>query len=113
MNSAEFEAVFNETIELSRDVLLSKAAEYADDTDRLHNFVVASDLSGTPMREALAGMMIKHTVSLYDMIYSDKTYSKGVWDEKILDHFNYLILLRAVLQETGQVQRDFPTTINP
>ena len=49
-------------------ILVEKAAEYADDNDRLHNFNVAAELQGITREEALGGMMCKHTVSIYDMI---------------------------------------------
>ena len=52
------------------------------------------------MAKALAGMMVKHTVSIYDMINNpDTTYDMDVWNEKITDHINYLLLLRAVVIE--------------
>lgn len=54
-------------------VLGVKAGEYATD-DRLHNFKVAAELEKTSPQAALAGMMAKHTVSIYDMCRSDKRF---------------------------------------
>ena len=49
---------------------------------------------------ALAGMMSKHVVSLYDMCYSTLLhFDMGQWDEKITDCINYLILLKALVKE--------------
>ena len=51
---------------------------------------------------ALSGMMCKHTVSIYDLIngYEEgRAIEPELWDEKIIDNINYLILLRAVLRE--------------
>ena len=45
---------------------------------------------------ALAGMMAKHIISIYDMCFSDrKTFELAVWEEKITDSLNYLFLLKA------------------
>ena len=51
---------------------------------------------------ALAGMMCKHTVSIYDLIEgyeAGRAIEPELWDEKIIDSINYLILLRAALYE--------------
>ena len=36
--------------------------------------------------------MVKHTVSIYDMLSSSSDYSSEMWEEKITDHINYLHL---------------------
>jgi hypothetical protein len=99
MYAAQFEDVVMTQFERSKATLLSKAAEYAIDTDRLHNFRVAAELQGETPRQALAGMMAKHTVSVYDMAKSTETFPMAQWDEKITDHINYLLLLRAIVQD--------------
>lgn len=108
MTHTEFEKVFNDIVEQSRSILLTKAAEYASDADRLINFKQAAHLAQESQAKALAGMMIKHTVSIYDMLsrYEEGAqFSKEKWDEKILDNFNYLILLQAVLEEERNDKR--------
>jgi hypothetical protein len=54
------------------------------------------------MLEACAGMMAKHTVSIYDMCGSEEPFYAEQWDEKITDHINYLILLRAIVYEMAE-----------
>ena len=98
MDSDTFNAIVSEQQERSAEVLISKAREYATD-DRLHNFRVAAELSEVSLRQALAGMMAKHTVSIYDMCKSSDEHSIASWNEKITDHINYLLLLRAVVEE--------------
>lgn len=104
MNSEDFEDIFEQQVTKCRDVLTSKAKEYAKDYDRLHNFKVAADfIQGTP-EQALWGFLVKHLVSLSDMIptsSSDEGYSTDLWDEKIGDSINYLILLRALVYDTA------------
>ena len=94
--------MYDETIEkqlnLLKETLLSKQKEYATE-DKLHNFRTAAIMQNSTMEKALAGMMSKHTVSLYDMISSEKRFDRSVWDEKINDHIIYLLLLRVIIEE--------------
>lgn len=100
MKAEQFEDILDAQIKRVQDVLVVKAAEYATE-DRLANFKKAAHLQGVSVPQALGGMLAKHTVSIFDMINSGKTYSLEQWDEKITDHINYLILLRAALAETS------------
>lgn len=102
MTNETFETILNETFDKIKSVLLAKADEYAADGDRLHNFKRAAHLQGKTPVGALSGMMCKHTVSIYDLINGYKmgrAIEPNLWDEKIIDNINYLILLRAVLRE--------------
>lgn len=99
MQRAEFEQVLDAQITTIKDMLIGKRDEYADDEDVLHNFRNAANLTGESMEQALAGMMVKHTVSIYDMIADGEMHTLSKWDEKITDHINYLILLRAIIKE--------------
>lgn len=102
MNTEEFTTVIEEQIERSLSVLVEKVEEYAADGDRLHNFKQAAHLQGMTPREALAGMMAKHTVSIYDMCHSGLVYPDHVINEKITDHINYLLLLRALFEDESR-----------
>ena len=103
MTTEQFNSIFRDTVEKAFNLLNGKAAEYAESGDRLHNFKRAAELQGGTPIGALGGMMVKHTVSVYDLI---RRYEIGLdipqvlWDEKILDSINYLILLRAVVKES-------------
>lgn len=99
MNSEWFEKVVKEQIKTCEDVLIGKAKEYATDDDRLHNFKNAAGMMSCDPKEALAGMMAKHTISIYDMCRNGKDYPIELWNEKITDHINYLLLLKAVVEE--------------
>ena len=99
MTATEFERIFEEQVDRSRMVLVNKACEYATE-DRLHNFKVAAALEGKTPEQALAGMMAKHTVSVYDMAESGLAYPIELWQEKITDHINYLFLLNAIVMES-------------
>lgn len=102
MNNTEFEKIITEQFDRCRETLVKKAEEYADDTDRLHNFKIAAKLQGVTPLTALGGMMAKHTVSVYDLIrrHEDgEAIDRAMWDEKIGDSLNYLLLLQGLLAE--------------
>ncbi len=99
MNQDKFNEIINTQISRSLDTLVMKAKEYATE-DRLHNFKTAAVMQNCTPEQALAGMMTKHTVSVYDMCNTGQTYSMAMWDEKITDNINYLLLLRALAEES-------------
>ena len=98
MTSEIFDRLFEEQVARSRRVLCAKASEYAT-ADRLHNFRAAAALEGVTDVQALAGMMAKHTVSVYDMAMSGRDYPIELWAEKLTDSINYLLLLNAMVRE--------------
>ena len=84
-------------MQLCADTLQKKTKEYTgDDTDRLGAFKAAAALQHTTPERALAGMLAKHIVSLYD---GDTDYDISTWNEKITDSLNYLFLLKAIVKE--------------
>ena len=84
-----------------KKTLLLKNEEYGTD-DVLQNFKTSAAMQNCKPCTALAGMMCKHTTSIYDMIRSMECggiFSAEKWDEKIGDHINYLLLLRALIAD--------------
>ena len=108
ITQTEVNAVFDEQVRLCADTLQKKTKEYTgDDTDRLGAFKAAAALQHATPQRALAGMMAKHIISIYDMCFSDrKTFELAVWEEKITDSLNYLFLLKAVIKEELEHQPD-------
>ena len=101
MNNERFNKVFETVIDKCKNTLCKKANEYATE-DRLHNFKVAAEIQDCTPISALGGMMAKHTVSVYDLIRKHEQgfeISKELWDEKIGDSINYLILLTALIED--------------
>ncbi len=106
MNNKQFAHIFSEQVNLCEEVLVNKAKEYATE-DRLHNFKIAASLQDISVQQAVSGMLAKHTVSIFDMCQAkDGEYSMEVWNEKITDHINYLILLKAVVHESCWGEED-------
>ena len=99
MTSAKFNKVVEEQINRCKDILCVKAEEYAGNDDRLHNFKCAAGLQNCDPKEALLGMMTKHTVSISDMCRDGKSYDMDIWNEKITDAMNYLLLLKGLVVE--------------
>ena len=91
MTQNEFNVVLEQQYRKCADVLVHKKKEYTGDRiDRLSAFKIAASLQGCTPKAALAGMMSKHVVSLYDMCYSSLLqFDLEQWDEKITDCINY------------------------
>lgn len=99
MKADIFESIVTNQLERCRELLTSKGKEYASDEDKLSNFKAAGAIQCCTPEQALGGMMCKHVVSVYDMISLGKQYPIEVWEEKITDIMNYLILLKAIVLE--------------
>lgn len=99
MNQEQFDAVVEQRLQKIRGVLISKGKEYADGSDRLINFKLGAQIQGVSPIECLRGYMTKHIASVYTSLKSPNDVASAVWDEKIGDTINYLILLEALLQE--------------
>lgn len=113
MTTQEFNVLLERRIQKIRDVLQSKANEYATD-DRLHNFKSQplDNLSETP-EQVLWGYLRKHLQSVYDMVKGLKPVTEKSVDEKLGDCINYLILLEALFDErlnSKQTKRISPPT---
>lgn len=102
MTSNQFDRLLKRRIEKILGVLANKAKEYSSNSERLHNFYRASAISGRNPETALYGMMLKHLVSVLDILDASEKGSlpdRPVVDEKIGDLINYLILLEAVFED--------------
>ena len=96
-----FDAIVQSRLEKIVSTLKSKASEYSKKGNRFHHFKVASRIKNETPEKALYGMMIKHEVSVLDMIDNptDACITEKLVDEKIGDLVNYLILLEGLLKE--------------
>jgi len=104
MKTLKFDRLVETRIGKCKSVLLSKNKEYSSETDRLHNFVRAGAARGRDPVTALDGMMLKHLVSVWDMIDKMEFDSRYVPEkesiaEKIGDCINYLLLLEGLIED--------------
>lgn len=105
MIQKEFNDVIVSQTERCKSMLVAKGAEYApraakgSNADRLAHFKKAAVMMNSTPKAALMGMLSKHLVSVSDMCTDDKDYPKEQWEEKITDSINYLLILRALVEE--------------
>ena len=101
MTNEKFQEIVETQIEITRATFIEKAEEYARG-DRLSNFKRIAALRDITPEDALLGLISKHIVAIYDFtkdIDNDLIQPIERWDEKINDVINYMILLKALVQE--------------
>jgi hypothetical protein len=106
----DFEECIENRIRNIREVLSIKAKEYATDTNRFHNFDVGARILNTTPEAALQGMMLKHIVSILDLVHwastNEDMLTESIIDEKIGDTINYLLLLEGLLLRRIESRKD-------
>lgn len=108
MTSEQFKTILDSRLSSIRSVLGQKAKEYAIG-DRLYNFKRAAEILRQTPQQALAGMLMKHVVSVLDLVEGSIPATEHMINEKIGDAINYMILLEALLKEE-EVQEDSETS---
>lgn len=102
MKAEEFDKVLSARIDKINSSLKSKATEYASNNDRLYNFKEGAKVLRSNKFHTLLAYLTKHIVSVYDLAEKagqGQATPKPVYEEKIGDAINYLILLEAMLAE--------------
>ncbi|HNT18710.1 MAG TPA: hypothetical protein PKJ37_12565 [Acidobacteriota bacterium] len=106
MTKKQFEKVMRHSMHRRELVFGRKQAEYAPTGDNVfHNFERAAAMQGISREEALRGMMVKHLVSIFDMIdgaAEGKSYPREVIDQKLGDMDIYNLLLEGMFVEGAQ-----------
>jgi len=110
MNPDTFNKLSKRLLDKAAHVRKAKKEEYMATTDRLSNFRKAAELDSCTVPMAVKGMMVKHTVSIFDMVNDEFRYpdpitqpcSLDLYEEKICDHINYLLLLYGAVWEARQ-----------
>lgn len=105
MRHEEFAEILEQQLARVSAVLGVKTKEYATE-DQLHNIRMSATLQGESMAEAVAGMMVKHTISIFTMVKDGKPHPEAKWDEKITDHIVWLVLLKAALIEDAKISSE-------
>lgn len=102
MTTEEFNTLVEMRCQSIKNVLAKKAVEYSAADNRLHNFDRGVQLSGQSREKVLLGMMLKHEISVLDIvdnIEKNNLPTVEMVDEKLGDWINYLILLEASIKQ--------------
>jgi hypothetical protein len=99
MTLDKFNEVVQGQIDRCLETLKTKGDEYASGDDRLEHFKTSAEEQEISPKQALWGMASKHITSLGKMCKSEQMMLTFAWDEKIGDAINYLLLLRALVEE--------------
>jgi len=102
MDNEEFMRIVGCRMAKCLSVLEPKGKEYSRSHDRLWNFRRAGEILGNTPEDACLGMMVKHFVSIMDMVRDcneGKSTPQVTKDEKFNDLHNYLYLLEALISE--------------
>ena len=100
MNSKRFYYLVDKETDRIKDILISKGEEYSTLDNKLHNFDKAGRMSNQSREKALMGMLLKHQVSVDDIVNKldeGKLPTLDLLSEKITDILNYYILLKACI----------------
>lgn len=103
MTKMTFDEIVDEQLARSRALLILKGQEYGTGEDRLASFKKAGALMNMSEAEAALGMLAKHLVSVTEMIQSRQHFTTDRWNEKITDSINYLLIIRAIVEEDAAV----------
>lgn len=94
---------FNKSVQLQLNridsTLTKKNTEYATDDFPLHNFYESAKLLRSTPKEAAFAFMVKHLTSITDMVQSNNVYPLELWQEKLGDAKNYLVLIECLIEE--------------
>jgi hypothetical protein len=111
MNAKDFDKIVGARLNWCEKTLCAKGDEYARDGDRLWNFKAAGRKRNQHPAQALAGMEVKHDVSVDDIIDGlarGIVPPKELVAEKIGDSINYLLLLEGLIEEERQRREEVP-----
>ena len=111
MNAKDFDEIVAARMAWCNKTLCAKGEEYARDGDRLWNFKAAGRKRNQHPAQALAGMEVKHDVSVDDIIDGlarGIVPPKELVAEKIGDSINYLLLLEGLIEEERQRREEVP-----
>jgi len=106
MSQLHFDTLLQRRLAAIQSTLGSKAKEYANDADRMHNFNRALEVSPQykTREDAIYGMALKHWVSILDIfdgIRNGQKYEEAYIIEKFGDWINYMLLTEISIIQTS------------
>ena len=117
MQQKEFEALFDETVQTIRHLLVVKGGEYAGSNDRLANFKRGASLTGTTSLQTALIYASKHYDAIATYVRDDAAQESRPRSEPIEgrldDLINYCILMKALIREAGAPKEPLVRTFTP
>ena len=113
MTNGRFYELLKTELFTIENTLKSKGNEYSTIENKLHNFDKAGRMSNQSRERALMGMLLKHQVSVDDIVdklEKGELPTFGLLNEKIGDIINYYILLKACIVDRIEKKRDIDGT---
>lgn len=101
MTHTDLNKLLNEVLARDKSIFTQKNDEYARE-DALSNFKKAANAKGCTPEDALIGMLVKHWVSIVDIVNDlddNKVAPLELWQEKCGDLRVYGFLLEALATE--------------
>jgi hypothetical protein len=98
MTENRFDQMVDKTLNKIREIIITKGKEYRRNNNPFHNFDEGSKRTGLIREKVLDGMLLKHEISISDII---NDLEKGILpnidtvEEKFNDNLIYLILKKA------------------
>lgn len=100
MTNDDFEKLFDAAVKAERELMITKAADYAGGGDRLWNFRSGAGITGLTPAQTLWGYLSKHLASIRDIARGRKV-TRETLREKCGDARNYILLLEALVLTQG------------
>jgi len=99
----DFDTIVSNRLSYIKELMTVKSLEYRRNANPFHNFDVGSAFTGECREKVLWGFLLKHLISLQDIVTDINTIgklpSKEALAEKISDTILYSVLLEASIEE--------------
>lgn len=111
MNAQDFDNIVKFcTNKITKMLGSTKADEYnLNKGNRFDTFYHGAAMSGETPEQVLYGFMLKHLVSVTDMVQSGQKFTAERFIEKVIDLANYEVLLLGILADQNKFT-DFGST---
>lgn len=109
MDQKAFDGIVDGQLTHCLAILRPKGLEYTRGADRLHQFKRAGSILRCTPAQACVGLSVKHLTSILDIVQDSAnglSPTLATLDEKFGDFINYLLLLRACIQEGLDTDRE-------
>lgn len=100
MDIKRFNEIVEEQINTCKAILVKRGKTYAPGEDRIEQEKTISTLRHCTELQAISGMMVKHTITIYDLLEGRiKDAPLEYWSEVIGDHINWLLITKVQIVE--------------